>query len=230
MAGVRLEPSPRARLAAGVCGVLAAMTARSFVAYTLVLLLVGWGSVTTRTSVRDVARAWWRMWLLLAIAFVGGAAAAGPRGVVLPVVGLVFTGRGTIRGSLCALRLALALASVRVFLLMDEPGAVARAVEWWLAPLRRVGVRARRIGEALGLMIELLPTLAHEVRTALPKTALRPRELGPALAEIVRRSTEAQLERGVAPSRVTDDGFLPQASVAVVALAVLSLAASLTGF
>jgi energy-coupling factor transporter transmembrane protein EcfT len=230
MAVVRLEPSPRARLAAGVCGALAAMTARSPVAFALIVVLVGWGSATTRTSIRDVVGLWSRMWLLLGVAFVGGAAGEGSQGAVLPFLGLVVTGRGLVSGTICALRLALALASVRVFLLMDEPGSVARAVEWWLGPLRRAGVRTQHVGEALGLMIELLPSMGREVRVALRRAARRPRELGPALADIVRRSTEAQLERGGSSSADTDLRFSPHLGVALAVLAAVSLAASLADF
>ncbi len=226
---MRLEPSPRARLAAGVCGAVAAMTARSPAAFTLVLVLVGWGSAITRSPLRDVTGLWARMWLLLGAAFVGGAAGEGSQGVVVPVLGLVVTSRGLLRGTLCAVRLALALASVRVFLSMDEPGSVARAVEWWLGPLGRAGVNTRRVGEACGLVVRLLPTVARDVGEALRAAALRPRELGPALAEIVRRSTEEELQRQGYVPPVATGRFSPQAGVSAVALAALSVVASLAG-
>lgn len=226
---MRLEPSPRARLAAGVCGAVAAMTARSPAALTFVLVLIGSGTVVTRTPPHDVARLWWRMLLLLGVAFVGGAAGDGSRGLVLPFFGVIVTSRGLLNGVMCAMRLALAMASVRVFLLLNDAGSVAKAVEWWLRPLRRFGADPHRIGQGFGLMIEVLPTLGREAGAAVRQAALRPRALGPALAEIVRQTTETQLTREALSLSGSAGPYSRQAGLAVVALGALSVAASLLG-
>ncbi len=224
---MRLDPSPAARLAAGVLGALSAMLARTPVAFGSVLLLVALGSITTRVSWVEILRSWWRMSLVLGLAFVGGAAGVGSQGTTLPIFGVVVTHRGLINGVLSATRIALALASARTFLLMREPGAIAQAVDWWLTPLRRVGVSTRPIGEMLGLTIELLPTLAREVGASVRSSVLRPCELGPALADVVRRVIEAEASRQRGTPRAQSRTHSRRTGVVVIILGAAALATAL---
>lgn len=224
---MQLEPYPHARLAAGACGAVAAMGARSLPGLVPVGILVAAGAVVTATPWSAFARLWWRFSLLLGIAFVGGAAGAGPDGTTIPLVGVVVTGRGVTRGLFLAARVAMAAASVRALLWMTDPQAVRRAVTWWLSPLKLLGVDSERAGEALGLTMAVLPCMSRELWSSLRRAGLRPARWADAVAEVVKRTTE----EGLGLRQDQGQGPLPaysrRASVLVAGLGVVALIAAI---
>jgi hypothetical protein len=229
MAAVRAEPSPPARFAAGACGVVAALAAQAPGGFLSAGALICTGLLLTGTSLVSLIRLWWRLFFLLGIAFVGGAAGVDGSGMTLPVLGVVVSTHGVARGIIGLARVALAVAAARVYVWMEEPGAVAEGVSWWVSPLRGLGVDPDRVGEALALTMAYLPPIARRIWTGPRWLLLRPAAFGRVMAEAVA-TCEATSEESIGRKPSAPHPYSRWAGTLVVALGVMVLAISVVGW
>ncbi len=229
MATVRAEPSPPARFAAGACGVVAALAAQALGGFLSAGALICTGLLLTGTSSLSLIRLWWRLSLLLGIAFVGGAAGVDGSGMVLPVLGITVSAHGAARGVIALVRVALAVAAARVYVWMEEPAAVAEGVSWWVSPLRWLGVDPRRVGEAVALTMAYLPPIAQRIRAQPKWLLLRPASFGRVVSEAVAACEETS-DQSIGWEAPAPRPYSLWAGTLVIVLGVMALAVSAVGW
>lgn len=133
---------------------------------------------------------------------------------------LPLTYQGVIRGAFLSGQLGLMILLSLLLTATGNPRDLARAFEWFISPLKRLGVRTQEIGTILLLALRFLPVLSSEVRSTADAQRARGIDLRaggiaaragaglallvPAVRNALRRAdllTEAMAGRGFVPGK-----------------------------